>query len=537
MNQVSPEIPSPTVEYARPRHRLAAIWIVPVVAVLVGLGLAGQAIMARGPEITLDFAHAEGLEAKKTKVKFKDVEVGTVQSLALNENRKSVRVKVLMDRQAEMLLDRDSRFWVVRPRISAGNISGLGTLLSGAYIAIDPGKSGVGQYHFTGLETPPTVTSDTPGRAYLLTAEDLGSLDIGVPVYFRRIPVGRVVGYELRQDGKGVDVRVFVDAPYDAFVNEGSRFWHASGINVSFDASGAKLDMQSLLSLALGGVAFSSPQPDDNEKSLPAAAEARFVLHRDETAAHRIPETTVEKYALQFHESVRGLAVGAPVDFRGFTLGEVTRVALDFDSSARRFVMAVEISLYPERLMRVFRGRRAQKMAKMETDKIFDQMVANGFRAQLQTGNLLSGQRFVGLDFFPQAKPARIDRKPAIPLLPTQPGLLDSLQDQLMLIVDTLRHTLQDVERLVVRIDKELTPELTATLRGARKTLENADQTLGKVDKTLHSTEQLLSSDAPLQLELRDTLREVGKAAATVRQLADLLERQPEALLRGKKGE
>ena len=532
-----PEIPSPTLESARPHRRLAAIWIVPIIAMLVGLGLAVQAIMARGPEITLDFSHAEGLEAKKTKIRFKDVEIGTVQSIALNEDRKSVRATVLMDRQASTLLDRDSRFWVVRPRISAGNISGLNTLLSGAYIAIDPGKSGVEQHHFTGLDVPPPVTSDTPGRPFLLTAEDLGSLDIGVPVYFRRIPVGRVIGYELRKDGKGVDVRAFVDAPYDRFVNESSRFWHASGINVSLDANGARLDMQSLLSLALGGIAFSSPGIEQDEANLPAAAETSFVLHRDEATAHRIPERSVEKYTLLFYESVRGLSVGAPVDFRGIVLGEVTRVALSFDQPSNRFGMAVDINLYPERILRLFRNKQGRKIAKQDYAKVLDQMVARGFRAQLQTGNLLSGQRFVALDFFPQAKPAGIDWKAAMPILPTQPGMFDSLQDQVMLFVDTLRHTLQDVDRLVVRLDKELTPELAATLRGARQTLENANQTLGKIDQTLTTTNRLLSSDAPLQLELRETLREVGKAAATVRNLADLLERQPEALLRGKKGE
>ena len=289
--------------------------------------------------------------------------------------------------------------------------------------------------------------------------------------------------------------------------------------------------------IALGGIAFSSPGMDGDEANPPAVAEARFVLHRDETAAHRVPDRAVEKYTLLFHESVRGLSVGAPVDFRGIVLGEVTRVALSFDQPSNRFGMAVDINLYPERMLHLFRNKQGYKIAKKDYAKVLDQMVARGFRAQMQTGNLLSGQRFVALDFFPQAKPASVDWKAATPILPTQPGVLDSLQDQLMLIVDTLRHTLQDVDRLVVRVDKELTPELTATLRGARKTLENADQTLGKIDQTLTTTDRLLSSDAPLQLELRETLREVGKAAATVRNLADLLDRQPEALLRGKKGE
>lgn len=530
------EFPTPpdglpsAVSVGHSRRKLTLIWIVPLVAVLVGLGLAVQAIMARGPEITIQFALAEGLEANKTRVKFKDVEIGTVKTIALNKDRKSVRVTVQMDKQAEGLLDRDSRFWVVRPRVSAGNVSGLATLLSGAYIAVDPGKSGESMHDFIGLEEPPQVTSDTPGRQFRLTADNLGSLDIGVPVYYRRIPVGRVIGYSLRKDGKGIDMRIFVNAPYDAFVTGGSRFWHASGIDVSLDANGVKLDMQSLLSLALGGIAFSSPDPEDGETNPQAAADASFVLHADETSAHRVPDSSVQKYVLIFHESVRGLAAGAPVDFRGMTVGEVTRIALDFDPADADFAMAVEINLYPERLTRLIRNHRNNQLSSKNSEKILDRIVAKGFRAQLQTGNIVSGQRYVALDFFQKATPASVNWQRKIPEIPTQPGTLDSLQDQLQVIAETLRHTLQDVDHLVVRIDKELAPELASTLRDARKTLDSADRMINSADKAL-------VSDAPLQLELREALREVGKAATAVRNLADLLERQPEALLTGKKGE
>ena len=525
---VSDKLPNGRI--VRPRQRMTMIWIVPALAILVGIGLAVQAIRARGPDISLQFTAAEGLEANKTRIKSKDVEIGTVKRIALNPDRQSVRVSVQMDKQADGLLVEDSRFWVVRPRVAAGGVSGLATLLSGAYIALDPGKSATSRHEFVGLEEPPLVTSNTPGRQFVLQADDLGSLDIGSPVYFRRIQVGRVVGYGMHKDGSGVFVRVFVDAPYDAFVTQASRFWHASGIDVSLNADGVKLDMQSLVSLMLGGIAFSSPSGNDDEPVAKAEADASFVLHPDQAVANRIPETRVDKYVLAFRESLRGLSVGAEVDFRGLVAGEVSRIDLNFERKKTDFTMLVEISLYPDRFAQRTRNYSGGEVSAKSSRDILDKMVAKGFRAQLRTSNVLSGQRYIALDFFANAKAGKVDWNRRRPELPVQPGTLDSLHDQLLVIVESLRHTMQHVDQLVVRLDKEVAPELTATLRDARKTLNSAERMLGSADKAL-------VSDAPLQLEMRDTLREVGKAATAVRNLADLLERQPEALLTGKKGE
>lgn len=506
------------------------IWIVPLLAILVGLGLAFQAIRDRGPEVSLQFALAEGLEANKTRVKFKDVDIGVVKAISLNPDRKSVKVTVQMAKQAEELLVEDSRFWVVRPRVAAGGVTGLATLLSGAFIALDPGKSEKIRLDFIGLEIPPLITSDTPGRHFSLSADDLGSLDVGAPIYYRRIQVGRVISYAMQQDGKGVDVKVFIDAPYDHFVKQSSRFWHASGIDISLDANGVKLDMQSLISLALGGIAFSSPDSDGVEAVPHAEADTNFVLHTNHASATRLPDTRVQKYLLTFSESVRGLAVGAPVDFKGLVAGEVTRIDLNFDQSKTEFAMQVEINLYPDRFARKTRNYAGNEVSEKISRDILEKMVAKGFRAQLRTGNIISGQRYIALDFFPNSKLAKIDWQRRVPELPTQAGTLDSVQDQLLAIVESLRHTLQHVDQLVVRLDKEVAPELTSTLRDARKALSQADQMLGSADKAL-------VSDAPLQLEMRETLREVTKAATSVKNLADLLERQPEALLNGKKGD
>lgn len=525
MNQETSTADMPPTPHARLsshfRSPLSLIWIVPAVAVLIALGLAVHAVLAQGPEITLQFPTAEGLETNKTKVKYKDVAVGSVTSIALSDDRRSVKVTVAMDKQAEPLLVEDSRFWVVRPRIGAGGISGLNTVLSGAYIAVDPGTSKKARHSFTGLNVPPLIVSGMAGGQFKLVADDLGSLDVGAPVYYRHIPVGRVVGYTMRRDGKAVDIRIFVDAPYDRFVTSDTRFWHASGIDVSMDANGVKMDMQSLASLVMGGIAFASLEADEGNEATPAPAESSFTLYASRVAALRLPDSLVQKFVLVFNESVRGLTVGSPVDFRGLAAGEVSRIGLEFRPDTANISMAVEINLYPERLARRARAKLPVEQSQTATRKILDAMVANGLRAQLRTGNLLTGQRYVALDYFPKAKAAQMNWDQAIPELPIQAGSLDSLQDQLQSVAETMQKTLEHTDKLMTDANRKLVPALSATLADAHDTLNLADR--------------VLASDSPTQLQLRDTLRELGRSAAAVRDLADLLHRHPESLLTGRK--
>jgi paraquat-inducible protein B len=280
-----------------------------------------------------------------------------------------------------------------------------------------------------------------------------------------------------------------------------------------------KLETQSLLSIAAGGIAFA----DGDGAAGESPDNATFTLFPNQAAAFRLPDSIVQKYVLVFNESVRGLAVGAPVDFRGLLAGEVSRIDIDFRRGTNGVAMAVEISLYPERFARQDRTRPSALPTPQALRQIIDGMVAKGFRAQLRTGNLLTGQRYVALDFFPKAKATAIDWRRPTPELPTQPGSLDSLQDQLLAVAETLQGTLQRADRLIARLDQEVVSEVAPTLRDARNTLARVDAAL--------------ANDSPAQTELRDTLREVGRAAAAVRNLADVLEQQPQALLTGKQVE
>ncbi len=531
---------------ARPRRRrgLQFVWIVPIVAVLIGAWLAVKTVFDRGPVVTITFRTAEGLEAGKTRIKYKNVDIGTVTRIDLSQDATGVVVTAALGKKTEDFLVEDTRFWVVRPRIAGGQVSGLTTLLSGAYIGVDRGKSTEERRDFVGLEVPPVVTGGLPGRHYTIKSEDLSTLDIGAPVYLRHIQVGEVVAYELDPDGKGVTAKIFVHAPYDRYVGSDTRFWEASGVDFSLDATGLKLETESILSLLIGGISFQTPP--DSAPSPQAAENSAFKLYRDRASAMRSIEHDVRMFVLHFKESLRGLSPGAPVDFRGLVVGEVKSIELDYDPVTKIFRFPVAIALYPER-MRSRRPATVSAEPAASGPQLFDPLVAKGFRAQLRAANLLTGQLFVALDFFADAQPAKVDWNKAPPELPTVSGSLQELQVTIANIAKkldsvpfediakdvrrtlaTLERTLNDADRVVKRVDTELVPELRAAIEQTKRTLANAERTLAGAERTL-------APDAPLQHEARETLRELTRAAQALRNLVDYLERHPDALIRGKK--
>ncbi|MDQ0570318.1 paraquat-inducible protein B [Variovorax paradoxus] len=532
-NQAPPGLPPPRV--VRRREWLPSlIWLIPIVAALVGVMLVVKILMERGPEIVLTFNTAEGLEANKTAVKYKDVQIGTVQSLRLARDRSHVRVTVQLSNEAKSFTAEDSRFWVVRPRLDTSGISGLGTLLSGAYIGADAGVSTETASEFKGLEVPPIVTRDASGQQFLLRATDVGSLDVGSPVYFRRIKVGQVAAYELDGDGRGVTMRIFVNAPYDKFVGVNTRFWQASGIDAQLSASGFTLRTQSLATILLGGIAFKAP--DDAMGPL-AKENTAFTLAEDETTAMKEPDGPPQTLLMYFNQSLRGLTPGAPVDFRGVVIGEVKSIGVEFDRAEREFRMPVLVQVYPDRLRRRAGETGVESRATQQERLRF--LTEKGLRAQLRSGNLLTGQVYVALDFFPKAPPVKIDVAKNPIELPTVANSLDEIQSQVQEIASklnkvpyeqiaadlrttltALNKTLASTEQAVTRINTDVTPELAAAMKDVRKTVNNAERTL--------------ADDSPLQQDMRQTLRELTRAAGSVRVLTDYLERHPESLLRGK---
>nr|WP_198982561.1 MlaD family protein [Herbaspirillum sp. ASV7] len=534
----TPEQPAvpPHPRRVRQRNWLPSlVWLIPIIAAAVGLTLVAKILIDRGPMVTVSFRSAEGLEAGKTKVKYKDVDIGQVQTLKLAPDRSHVLVGIQLNKEATGFDTEDTRYWVVRPRIAASGISGLGTLLSGAYIGADAGASEETRKNFVGLEQPPIVTRDASGRQFVLHTEDLGSLDIGSPIFYRRIKVGQVVAYDLDADGRGVTLRIFINAPYDKFITMSSRFWHASGFDMELNASGFKLHTQALSTVVLGGIAFRDR--DEALNSPPAKEGAEFQLVDDESAAMKEPDGAPQTALLYFDQSLRGLQPGATVDFRGVVLGEVKSIGVEYDQSRGEFRMPVMVQIYPDRLGHRFRDETGEQ--RRSNAHLLRMLVKRGLRAQLRNGNLLTGQLYVAIDFFPKAKPAQIDPD-KVPLeLPTIPGSLDELQEQLSEIagklskvpfdeigrdlqstIKMLNKTLTTAEQTAARINNDIAPEMTAAMKDARKTLNAAERTL--------------SDDAPLQQDIRQTMQELSRAAASIRILTDYLQQHPESLIRGK---
>ena len=527
------------------RWSLQLVWLIPIVAALIGGWLAARAVLDRGPTISISFSTAEGLEPQKTRVKYRNVDIGRVTTVEFSEDRKQVVATVELSKQAAAFLVADTRFWVVRPRVSGTQISGLGTLLSGAYIGMDVGASKESKREFVGLDAPPIVTVDLPGRHFQLRADDLGSLDVGSPVYFRRVQVGSVVAYELEPGGTGVQLRVFVNAPYDRFVRADTRFWQASGFDLAVDANGLKLNTESIASVLLGGVSFQTPA--ESAQAPPAPENTSFVLYSDRGIAMRLPDTAVETYTLVFDESVRGLTVGAPVDFRGVVVGEVMAIDVDVDAVSGEARVPVQVRLYPDRL------RSKAKRGSTVPGALIDKLVMRGLRAQLRSGSLLTGRLFVALDYFPDEPKAALQKLAGRTEIPTVASSLKGLQatvlrlarklDKLPLeatVADArkalaaLEDTLAATGRAVKRVDSDLTPQVGRTLKDLSRTLDSVEKSLAAAQRSLAGVDGLLAEDAPMQRDLRDTLREIARAGEALRSLADYLERHPGAILRGR---
>ncbi|OWT53483.1 PqiB family protein [Candidimonas nitroreducens] len=534
MDASSAGAPLPPRVVPKRQTRISWIWLIPILAAVIGLSLVVRAWMQIGPVVTISFESADGLEVGQTKVRYKDVAIGVVKDIKVSQDRSRVLVKIQISRDSSDYVAREgTRFWVVRPRLGITGVSGLGTLLSGAYISVDTTNSQAGgsaaKYHFTGLEKPPEVASDRPGRRYTVTAPDLGSLEIGSPVYYRRIQVGRVVGYDLDPGGSKVRIQIFVDAPNDKFVTRDARFWNVSGINISLNGDGLAVQTGSLAAIVSGGISFSHGSSGD---STPAPANAVFELKANEAEAEAQPDGPPFPINLVFPQSVRGLKVGAPVDFRGIELGKVEDITLEYDRKEHDFVVLVKTVVYPSRLGAAYESLYQDNVhSGRNGGAALAPLVKKGLRAQLRVSNLLTGQQYVALDFFQHAAPVEFDVTADPVQLPTLPGNFDRLQQQLGNIVDKLgevqfgaigsdlQDLLKSLTRLSNRLNDQVAPQATAALKAARRSLGHVDT--------------LVAPGSALNGNLDQTLRELQAAAKSLRALSDYLQAHPSSMLRG----
>lgn len=530
------------------RGRISVIWILPILAALVAIGIAVQRILSEGPTITIVFTAAQGVEAGKTFIKYKDVNIGQVTAIRLTNDYKRVEATAKIEKHAADLMVEDARFWIVRPQITLSGVSGLSTLLSGNYIGFDPGSSHKDARRFTGLDVAPVI-SGQPGKEFVLNSADLGSLSIGSPVYYKQLPVGEVTGYDLQSDGKSVQIKIFVKAPYDRFVLGSTRFWNASGVDVSVGADGVNVRTESLVALLVGGIAFDTAP--FSARGSAAQPDTAFPLYRDRAIAMKAPDPLAKHYVLRFNESLRGLSVGAPVAFLGLTAGEVTDVGLVLAKGEIR--PRVEIVLYPERVVSFTTNAETRDDPALfhddEKRRAFVKHLVEdkGLRAQLRTGSLITGQLYVSLDYHPSARKVKVDLAQDPPAIPTVPSALADLEDKVASIVSkidrmpleaigndlakdlaTLDRTLVSAGKLITNADEQLVPGLKTDIEALHRTLLAVERAMNNANASY------LDSNAAIQEDLRDALREFSRAARSLRVLMNELERQPSSVIRGK---
>jgi paraquat-inducible protein B len=554
---------TPPAPRVRKKAGPSLVWLIPLVTVLVGGWLIFKTLSEKGPVITITFRTAEGIEAGKTKIKYKDIEIGVVESVHFGRDFSHVIINARMEKEAGTLLRRDTRFWVVKPRLGLRGATGLSTLLSGAYIEIEPGQ-GAPQRHFIGLDVPPVVRADVPGTKVVLQADKLGSIGNGSPIYYQGILAGEVLGWELGTDRKTILLYAFIEAPYDKLVRSNTRFWNVSGMDVTAGAEGFSVHMESIQSLIYGGIAFETP--DTLEKVKENVEGLVFTLHDSYASIQEHVYIKKIIFILFFEGSVRGLQADAPVEFKGIKVGSVKDVRLEFNSRDTSFRIPVLIELEPQRIIETGGGEVTSPQETLQT------LVDRGLRAQLQTGSLLTGQLFVDLDMHPDTPMRLVNAGGPYPELPTIPGSLEQMTTSLRAILAKLENI--DMERLSTELLETLhgtnllakgaselinRPELRTTVDDLQESLQVLKSVLRKVDQrveplagnlenalaagrqaldkvrvTLDLVNEVLKPDSPLQFRWVELTDELAETARSIRTLVDLLERNPNSIIFGK---
>jgi paraquat-inducible protein B len=499
------------------RRRISGVWVVPIVAVVLGVWMVVYAWRTEGPEITITFSTAEGIEAGKTKIKARSVGVGTVESVVLGDDLKSVVLTATLDRAAVPLLHEDTQFWVVRARIGAGGVSGLGTVLSGGYIELAPGRGDLGRREFRGLDEPPVTPAGTPGLHLSLESDRAGSVSAGNDILYKGFRVGRIDNVEFDVASQTARYGAFIEAPYDDLVNTRTRFWNVSGISFSATAEGIEVQTASLESLLLGGVAFGLPE--GVEPGNPVDDGASFQLFGSYKDINEDPYQHSVEYVVRFARSVRGLQPGAPVEYRGLKSGYVERVLLE-ELAGERAEEGKRGTGQPIPVLIRLEPGRLQMTDTAEGEALLEATVAeavdNGLRATLSTGSLLTGSLYVALDMYPDEATAKLGTFAGRPTIPTIAGGLEAIEYRVAKLLDKLNALPLD----------DVTRSADATLRGA-------DATLSELRRSVAELRLLLASEdfQGLPGSVDSSLQELNRTLRSVNAVAETLEDQPNALV------
>jgi paraquat-inducible protein B len=525
----------------RPRRWFSWVWIVPAVAAAIVIGLAIRELEDRGPLITISFTDAEGLQAGETRIRHKDVDLGTVEAVYLTPDMSRVVVRARMHRSAVPHLTAATRFWIVRPRVGFGGISGLSTLVSGSYIEMYPGD-GAPAREFAGLDEPPAIIPDTPGRSYTLRTGDLGSLVAGSQISYRGVPVGEVEGFALDRQHHQIEIYAFIRSPYENLVHPESRFWNSGGVDVSVGVQGLRFRASSWQQLVSGGISFDTPDPVlAQTASDPGSV---FRLYENQGDAEQDPRGPTLVYRVNFTGPAAGaVGPGTTVQLIGSGIGQVTEARLQYDDATDSMLTRVTLQIDPSRIEIAHRRSGSASDPVAAFGARIEKLVAHGLRAQLTTANFLTGIKVISLDMVRDAPPARIEQVDGYAQLPT--GSSADIADILASVKSIVRHihtmtagpelghAIKELDRTLTNLDHvtaEIEPQIKPLIDSLRETSE-------ATQRTLQAATNMLGSSAASGTDLPRLIRELTDAARSIRALTDYLEQHPEALIRGRKGE
>lgn len=482
------------------KRGFSIIWFIPLLAMFVGGWMVYQQWLNQGVNITIAFDNAEGLEAGKTKVKSRNVDIGLLTDVRFSEDRNRIIANVEIDKAMSDFLREDSQFWIVKPRIGAKGISGIGTILSGAYIELFPGKSERFKTEFTGLENLPVTPPNTPGLRLKLLAQEGAGLSIGDPVIYRGFNVGRIEQYEFDAKERKAQYVVFINAPYDSLVTTNSFFWNSGGISLSNSAQGLKVDVGTLETIISGGVQFDVPE--DLSLGEPVKEEHRFVLYKNEKEVAEKRQYEHFEYLLLVDESVRGLYKDAPVEYRGIRIGRVSKPYLTPKEAEKLKVgfiknniekIPVVIRIEPQRLI-----GQSNKEEIEAFNELFKQNLKMGLTASIDIANLLTGSLFISLDFNGSSNDKLEKLGPYI-VIPSSKAGFAKIQ--------------QDIEGVLTKLNQlplnELVTNTNNTINSADQTLKALQESIGQLNRILrrNSTQQLTGNLNRSLIEMQKTLK------------------------------
>ena len=511
------------------RQSFHVVWLVPIVAAIIAGYLGYRTIIEQGPLLTLTFTNADGLAAGQTQIKYKAVALGTVESIDLAKDDSHVIVKVRMNQVGTRFLNSNARFWVERPRLNFSDISGFETIVSGAYISVDPGKPrGHYQDQFVGLEQPPGIRSDEPGHTYTLTAYNLGSISSGTPIFYRDVVVGEVLGYDIGNGFGPIQINIFIRAPFDALVRPDSRFWNSSGIGFGIKGGVLQVQLQSVQALFAGGISFNLPYSARGE--IPCPDGAKFQLYASQQQAEASAYNTQIQIVSYVTTDVSGLTPGAPVDALGIQVGDVTGVALNVNPANGKAKVRVTMQLQPERISAI---RYSKKMPNYVT--LFQHFVDNGMRVEISTANYVTGQKEVDLVSVAHTSPTKVTVEGDAIVLPFQASGVDSILTNATDITNKLNQL--PFQQIGYNLNKLLTTaNETLGASQTRKLVSQLSATLETANSTLKDLQSGFGQDSDFQRGTEQLLNQANATLQSLQALTIYLNRHPQSIIFGRNG-